>query len=466
MAADLPGRLQNEDVVAAAGLTMQDLFPEGAKPLPKYISPRVKGRKRRKKDKAPPAEPPPAEPPPVDAPAGLTLAAYAEAKKLPLEFLKGRGLSDVYYVDRNAVRMPYRDPDGTEAAIRFRIALDGDDRFRWKGGSKPRLYGLDRLGETRAAGTIILVEGESDCQTLWHHGIPAVGLPGASNWNEGRDAGHFDGIADIFIVVEPDRGGETVKKWLASSVIRHRVQIIEMSPETKDVSALHLRNPAAFASAWEVVKLGAVPWALIEAKENAETRAEAWLDCQDLALRPAILDDLDAELNRLGMVGERRGCKLLYLAVTSRLFTRPVSVAVKGPSSGGKSFLIEIVLKLFPAAAFYALSGVSEHALAYSQEPLKHRVLVIAEAVGAASEFAEYLIRTLLSENRIRYETILKGKDGRIEPKLIEREGPTRKSGCIPRTRRGCCPFRLRTPASRRPPCSWRWRADRRRTWI
>ena len=37
--------------------------------------------------------------------------------------------------------------------------------------------------------------------------------------------------------------------------------------------------------------------------------------------------------------GEVRTAKLLYLALTSRVLERPVSVAVKGPSSGGKTYL-------------------------------------------------------------------------------------------------------------------------------
>jgi hypothetical protein len=137
-----------------------------------------------------------------------------------------------------------------------------------------------------------------------------------------------------------------------------------------------------------------------------------------------VLDELDHTLSELGLVGERRTAKLIYLAVTSRLLDRPVSIAVKGPSSGGKSFVVESTLKLFPPDAFYALSAMSDRALAYSSEPLRHRHFVIYEAAGMASEFATYLIRTLLSEGRLRYETVEKTKDG-LTPRLIEREGPT-----------------------------------------
>jgi hypothetical protein len=82
--------------------------------------------------------------------------------------------------------------------------------------------------------------------------------------------------------------------------------------------------------------------------------------------------------------------KLAYLALTSRLLDRPVSIAVKGPSSGGKSFLVESTLKFFPPEAYYSLTAMSDRALAYSNEPLQHRFLVIYEAAGMASEFATF----------------------------------------------------------------------------
>jgi hypothetical protein len=110
--------------------------------------------------------------------------------------------------------------------------------------------------------------------------------------------------------------------------------------------------------------------------------------------------------------------------MTSRLLSRIVSVAVKGPSSGGKSFVVEVVLKFFPADAFYALTAMSDHALAYGQEPLAHRIIVLFEAVGLTGDFGTYLVRSLLSEGKICYDTVEKTADG-LKARRIEREGPT-----------------------------------------
>jgi hypothetical protein len=167
-----------------------------------------------------------------------------------------------------------------------------------------------------------------------------------------------------------------------------------------------------------------MPWAAVEEKQLVEARAEAWSACQDLAKKSSILDELDGVLTKLRVVGERGCAKLLFLAVTFRRFNRPISIAVKGPSSGGKSFLVASVLQLFPQSAFYELTAMSDRALAYSTEPLKHRHLVIYEAVGMSSDFATYLIRSLLSEGRIRYETVEKTANG-LAPKVVERDGPT-----------------------------------------
>jgi hypothetical protein len=281
---------------------------------------------------------------------------------------------------------------------------------------------LNHIGDARAAGYVVVVEGESDVHTLRHHGIPAVGIPGATNWREDRDAECLHGIDTVYIVIEPDSGGRSVRKWLAQSSIRSRAKLLELP--AKDPSAMHIRDPAGFEPAWQAALLGAIPWTAIEAKESAEQRAEAWESCAGLARAENVLAELDRALGTLGLVGERRVAKLVYLALVSRLLDWPVCVALKGPSAGGKSFVVETVLRFFPAEAFYALTAMSDRALAYSSEPLRHRYLVIYEAAGMASDIGSYLIRSLLSERRLRYETVEKTR-ARLVSRFIEREGPT-----------------------------------------
>ncbi len=359
--------------------------------------------------------------------AGCTLAQYSEAKRLPVEFLKSIGVSEITYQGNPALRIQYLDATGVEAAIRFRLALtkgDGtDDRFRWKSGSKPFIYGVWRRQAAVEAGHGVLVEGESDCHTLWLHGIPAFGVPGAASWRDERDAAVFDGVGTIYVVIEPDKGGDTLRTALSKSRLRDRVRFVTLDG-FKDASDLHVADPDRFRERWTAALAKAIPYEQQAHASRDSDRKASFVVCQRLATLPDILSAFQCEIEALGLVGEPRLSKIIFLALVSRVFDRPVSIAVKGPSSGGKSFNVETVLRFFPPSAFYALTAMSDHALAYSDEPLKHRVLVLYEVTGMESDIASYLIRSLLSEGCVRYEVVEKTPEG-LRARMIEREGPT-----------------------------------------
>src|ERR671911_235413 len=412
---------QPQDIVSKIGLQIKDLFIEGGGgiSIPPNTSARLhatgetphsNGQNERASGDARPEH-------------GCTLKEYSERKKLPEGFLRGLGLRDVTYFEKPAVRIPYPDEEGWEVAVRFRVSVDGAEKFRWRSGDKPTLYGLGLLAEARKAGFVVLVEGESDCHTLWFCEIPALGIPGANNWRDGWIS-YLEGIEKIYAIIEPDHGGDTLREKLTScEAIRERLHLLELG-EHKDPSALHLADPDSFKERFEVALEDAKPWIQLERAEAEVTSQEAWEHCSELAKAPNILERFAAELAQSGVAGEARIAKLLYLAVTSRLLERPVSIALKGPSSGGKSYLTEQVLRFFPKSAFYSLTAMSEKALAYSEEPLSHRILVIFEATGMSGDFATYLIRSLLSEGCIRYELVEKTAEG-LRPRLIERQGPT-----------------------------------------
>ncbi len=354
---------------------------------------------------------------------GLTLSQYAEAKRLPLDFLAGLGVTQISYLNRPAVRIPYFDARGSLAATRFRTALGGEGlaRFRWKKGDKQLLYGLWRLDQSQAE--VVIVEGESDAHTLWRHDINALGLPGASSWSEARDAPALSEFSVINVVIEADQGGESMLAWLAQSAIRQRVRLVRLG-EDKDPSALYLRAPENFKALWAEVVAGAEEWSVHAVRRTAGKRQAAEAASASLARAPDILARLVEDARAAGLVGEDRAVKLVYLAATSRVLAKPVSIVVKGPSSGGKSFVVQIALSFLPDDAYYALTAMSERALAYDETPLRHRMLVIYEEAGVQGEIASYLLRSLLSEHRVRYVTV-EQVGGRMQPREVVREGPT-----------------------------------------
>lgn len=146
-----------------------------------------------------------------------TLERYSFDKRLPADFLRdtcrvdtGRDRDGTEYL-----RMPYFFEDGKEAAIRKRYAKK---EFRWMRGSKGKicLYGEWRLPGIRKAGYAVLVEGESDTQTLWHLGIPAIGIAGASMFKDYQTIGLQD--LKLYIHKEPDGGGDTFYRKLTHAL--------------------------------------------------------------------------------------------------------------------------------------------------------------------------------------------------------------------------------------------------------
>jgi hypothetical protein len=138
-----------------------------------------------------------------------------------------------------------------------------------------------------------------------------------------------------------------------------------------------------------------------------------------------LLDRVAQALEALGLVGERRNALLIYLAAISRLLAQPVNAIVKGPSSVGKSYLLAQVIKLLPASAFVDYTAVSPKFLVYSDDDLRHRIVVLYEAGGIVEGMGAYIIRSLLSEGRLKLGTVDSSEGEGNQARSIEKEGPT-----------------------------------------
>ena len=198
-----------EDVVGTLGLKMADLFEQRNNAIRGGGGSHPSGKRKYAN---------------TERAEGCTLADYAAAKRLPVAFLASLGVSEIpNYNGHPAVRFPYLRVDGQEEVyVRFRVSLDGSPKVKTRRGDKHALYGLWRLEQARERGYVVVVEGESDTQTLWHHGFPGVGVPGASSWRS-EWSEHLDGIDKVYVVVEPDEGGKTLWERMTASPIRERL---------------------------------------------------------------------------------------------------------------------------------------------------------------------------------------------------------------------------------------------------
>src|SRR5260221_1811952 len=176
-----------ERITEAMGLTLTDLFPDGT-------SERASSNGAHH--------------------APLTLLDLALEKQLPWRFLFHLGVMDY---PSGGLHIPYHLVDGTLAPrSRIRTALIAREGSRWsRGDGKIVPYGLERLEEARKAGELVLVEGESDCWTLWYQGFPALGLPGAEMAGTLEESA-LAGVGQVYIVQEPDAAGATFVNTLVN----------------------------------------------------------------------------------------------------------------------------------------------------------------------------------------------------------------------------------------------------------
>jgi hypothetical protein len=337
--------------------------------------------------------------------AGLTLAQLAEAKRLPEEFLRSLGCADA---PGPLVRIPYYDADRNVVAIRYRMALKGA-RFRWRSGDHVMLYGLERLAEIRAAGWVLLVEGESDCWTLWSIGIPALGIPGKSTWREAW-ASPLSGL-EVFLWQEPDAAD------LADHVADDLpdVRVIVAPPGAKDPSEAHVRGDDVRAIL-EELKRGAKSGRQISDERARNRVREAHRAAETVLAHPDPLALVEAEIRAQGYGGDLRIPTLVYLNATTRLLpNRRGAMAAHtlflGPSSSGKNAAMNAGLQLLPDEVVITIDAGSARALIYDDRPFEHHVVVYGEAdslPAGEDNPAASAIRNLLQDGHLHYDVVVR----------------------------------------------------------
>jgi hypothetical protein len=146
---------------------------------------------------------------------------------------------------------------------------------------------------------------------------------------------------------------------------------------------------------------------------------------ETLLTDPKLLARLRDTVAGLGYAGALTLPVIVFLALVSRFLSRPINLVVGGPSAAGKSFLVELVARLFPADATYALNGMSERALIYTDADLRHRTLIVGEAsVLHRDGIGASFLRSIAWEGHAVYITVEKTSDG-LRPLRIEKPGPT-----------------------------------------
>jgi len=376
-------------------------------------------------------------------------------------------------------------PNRTRGRVVFltgRVLDDRKPKYLNLPGEINHLFNEDELFNNE----IILVEGAPDCITLIQNGFHAVGLPGASGFKtefaekfrknervyvclDSDDAGKSAAmkigeiLADKAIIVSMPEGldindysktnstddfqklldaGKSyldieienikaspsntqldkIKKFLPNLACLdefRRSHYIDMIKKNFDISK---KTIAAGIQRREIAPIGDTQTANNEEQEPPYTNEERD-EALSLLKDPGLLGRLIQSSEKLGCVGEENNQIIIFLTLLSRILEDPISLIVKGDSSGGKSFLVETMSQFFPSDQILAFTLITPKALYHRKDDLSHKALIVYERPGA--EESDYSIRTLQSEKKLIISMAVKDKEtGRFETIDQEVSGP------------------------------------------
>jgi len=138
----------------------------------------------------------------------------------------------------------------------------------------------------------------------------------------------------------------------------------------------------------------------IRSTSSSLPTSEAIQEAEALGRRDDLVEQILADFDRCGLVGERANKLLCYLAMTSRKLDCPLSVLTQSSSGTGKSALHDATLGFCPPEDLHRLTTLSARSLFYlGADSLRHKVLAIEEAEGVAA--SAYALRTLVTTGEL-----------------------------------------------------------------
>lgn len=310
----------------------------------------------------------------------LTLAQLADCKKVPCNFLASLGWRDT----ERGVAIPFSLPDG-HIVFQYRHALDKDGansaRYFWEKGTQATkvVYGFSHLCE--GSTEVWLTESALDAATLQFVGLPAIAVAGQGNAKAVANfANKLSRVDKIIVWSEPD--APNFARDIAAALGRSVFCVQPEEGMPKDANRLWLSVGAdkeRFLAELSRLRERAV---VVEPNANAQpsTGTEHGSACpfcelsndELLAIASPLINSnnplseaAQQVAQRFGLVAEEANLQLLLLALTSRVFTQPISVLVTGGTGQGKSFLTDAACAILPPCRHRRIVGASARALLF-----------------------------------------------------------------------------------------------------
>jgi hypothetical protein len=176
----------------------------------------------------------------------------------------------------------------------------------------------------------------------------------------------------------------------------------------------------------------APPYSKGENKSSEELLASMPQDIRDEAVAmlndPNLVQRIADDIATLDVAGERELTVAIYLAGVSRHLDRPIAEIIQGPSSSGKSYLIDKTTSLLPPEVLIHATQMTPQALFHMRPgALVHKFIVAGERSRLEDDDraeATRALREMLSAGKLSKLMPMRVEGNQIETRLIEQDGP------------------------------------------
>lgn len=219
----------------------------------------------------------------------------------------------------------------------------------------------------------------------------------------------------IFFFDNDSAGKEAVKKYGAMFKTEYpNLKLTTVEPINKDINEtlqghdesiftelLSKRTELSFSNEPVLIP--------IEKKQNPKSTTPNSID---FLKRKYLLQNLNTEIGKAGIVGEENSRMLLFLIIISYLNKSPLHALVQGSSGSGKTHIISRIADLMPPEDVLRFTRITESSLYnWGEFDLFGKVIIIEDLDGL-KEDALYALREFISNQVLRSSVTIKDKKG------------------------------------------------------
>lgn len=154
---------------------------------------------------------------------GCRLSDLAQRLDVTVGLLRSYGLRDRRgRSDLPVVELPFLDKSGCKLRTKVRTKIEGRDKYIYANDGKgSHVYGL--WAPVPIRDEVVITEGETDAICLWSIGVPALGIPGATN-TAVLQRHHLQGVETAWISGDNDEAGLGFQRAIAERLEQWEIE--------------------------------------------------------------------------------------------------------------------------------------------------------------------------------------------------------------------------------------------------